>query len=136
VCATLEREWSATPEEKRGPRACEREARRQVAELAPGDGRARFAWALLLDETEVRVEELREAVRLAPTDPRPRHALGEDLIELGRVEEGARRLVEAAERYRPDDLAEHGPDIVHLLRANGREEEERRVREAMEGAGP
>lgn len=135
VNGALASDWADTDPEKRGHLQREREALRGLLEVAPGDGLARYRYAMLLEERGPRIEELTRAARLAPRDHRPRRALGEDLLEVGREDEGARLLVEAAELCDPEDLGHQGPDIVHLLHSYGREEEEARVRERMEKLG-
>ena len=131
----LAHEWAASGEEKRVYEQREREARRAIVALAPGDAEARYEYAILLEDRRQRIQELAEVVRRAPSDPRPRRALGEDLLELGDTEEGARQLVEAGELFDREDLEYHGPTILHLLRQYGREEEEERVRQRMETLG-
>ena len=116
----LAHEWAASGEEKRVYEERELEARRAIVALAPDNAEARYEYAIL-------VEDRRE--------PRPRRTLGEDLLEQGDTEEGARQLVEAAELFDREELEYHGPTILHLLRQHGREEEEERVRQRMETLG-
>ncbi len=133
--ASLAHDWASTSEEKRLYDQGQREARREVVALSPADADARYEYAVLLEDRRLRIEELGEAIRRAPRDPRPRRALGEDLLEEGEPEEGARQLVEAAELFDREQLELHGPTIRHLLRYHGREQEEERVREWMEKVG-
>jgi hypothetical protein len=135
VNGALARDWAPLEHEQRAFRQREREALRGLLEVRPDDGEARYRYAMLLDDRGWRVEELRKAVRAAPRDYRPHRALGEDLLELGRVDEGARMLLDAADLCSQEELGHQGPDIVHLLRLHGREEEEARLRERMERLG-
>ena len=131
----LAHEWAASGEEKRVYEERELEARRAIVALAPDNAEARYEYAILVEDRRERIQELGEAVRRAPRDPRPRRTLGEDLLEQGDTEEGARQLVEAAELFDREELEYHGPTILHLLRQHGREEEEERVRQRMETLG-
>jgi len=135
VNGTLAREWVPLEHERRAHLQRERVALQGLLELAPADGHVRHRFAMLIEDRAWRIEELARAVRDAPRDHRPRLALGEDLLEVGRAEEGAQLLLEAAELCSREDLGVHGPDIVHLLRLHGREEEEARLRERMERLG-
>jgi len=135
VNGALARDWAAADHERRAYQQREREALRALLEVRPDDGEARYRYAILLDDRGRRVEELRRAVRASPRDYRPHRALGEDLLELGRSDEGARLLLDAAELCSQEELGHQGPDIVHLLRLHGREEEEARLRERMERLG-
>ncbi len=133
--AALAHEWASTAEEQRAYQERERDARREIAAQSPADADARYRYAILLEDRRLRIRELAEAVRLAPRDPRSRRALGEDLLEEGKVEDGARQLVEAAELFDREELEFHGPTIMHLLRYHGREQDEERVRDRMERLG-
>jgi surface antigen len=121
--------------EEQGHRRRERAALRALLASAPGDGEARWRYATLVEDRDLRVEALTRAARLAPNDYRPRRALGEEWLAAGREDEGARLLVEAAERCTAEELGHQGPDIARLLRLHGREAEEARVRERLERLG-
>jgi hypothetical protein len=135
VSGELASGWAADDRERQGFLLLERQALHGLLEATPGDGEARYRYAMLIADRGRRIEELTRAARQLPRDPRPRRALGEELLEAGREDEGIRLLVEAAEVCSPEELGHQGPDIVRLLRLYGREEEEARLRERLEHLG-
>jgi hypothetical protein len=130
--ASLAEDWAVSEAERRALRDRERVAWRGLLAAEPDDAEAHLRLALLTTEPERRVAGLSEAARRAPRDPRPRRALGEELLERGDADAGARLLVEAAGLYDREGLASEAPDLLHLLRRHGREQEEAQVKALLE----
>ena len=128
------REWAQDSNGRAEYRRKEREALARALEGAPNDGEARYRYAMLLDDRGARVRELARAVRDNPNAIEPRRWLGEDLLVSGKVEEGARPLVETAQLCSPRELNVYGPSIAVLLQNHGRAPDAAEVRARMQQA--